>query len=162
MDRSLCLDFNASCTRFKVSNLRKENPQGFFIACGARRISKIECSLIYKREGKTESEDKLEVVLIDKFIVPEESKQEFLEEVHKSGAFLRTLPGFVEGFVYEKTEGDARHNVVTTAVWKDEVAFQNAKKSAAEGFKKIGFNPQEIMKRLGVEIERAVYRRSPY
>jgi hypothetical protein len=32
----------------------------------------------------------LEIVLIDKFIVPEESKARFPEEVHKS-AFLRTL-----------------------------------------------------------------------
>jgi heme-degrading monooxygenase HmoA len=104
----------------------------------------------------------MEVVLVDTFIVPEESKATFLEAVRRSAAFLRTLPGFVEGFVYEKREGESPHNVVTTAVWKDEEAFQNAKKSAAEGFKKIGFNPPEIMKSLGVEIERAVYRRSPY
>jgi heme-degrading monooxygenase HmoA len=104
----------------------------------------------------------LEIVLIDTFIVPEESKARFLEEVHKSATFLRTLPGFVKGYVYEKTDGESRHNVVTTAVWKDEAAFENAKKSAAEGFKKIGFNPPEIMKNLKVEIERAVYRRSPY
>ena len=104
----------------------------------------------------------MEIVLIDKFIVPEESKARFLEHVHKSATFLRTLPGFVEGFVYEKTDGESRHNVVTTAVWRDQEAFQNAKKTAAEGFKKIGFNPPEIMKNLNVEIERAVYRRSSY
>ena len=44
----------------------------------------------------------MEVVLIDKFIVPEESKVEFLEAVRSSATFLWTLPGFVEGFVYEK------------------------------------------------------------
>lgn len=104
----------------------------------------------------------MEVVLIDTFVVPEESKARFLEEVHKSAAFLRTLPGFVEGFVYEKTDGESRHNIVTTAVWKNEEAFQNAKRNAAEGFKKIGFNPQEIMKQLKVEIMRGVFRRSPY
>ncbi len=104
----------------------------------------------------------MEIVLIDRFIVPEESKVAFLEAVRRSTAFLRTLPGFVEGYVYERKEGETRHNVVTTAVWKDEEAFQNARKSAAEGFKKIGFNPPEIMKTLNVEIERAVYHRSPY
>ncbi len=104
----------------------------------------------------------MEVVLIDKFIVPEQSKDAFLEAVRRSAAFLRTLPGFVEGFVYEKRDGESQHNVVTTAVWKDEEAFQNAKKSAAEGFKMIGFNPPEIMKSLRVQIERAVYRRSAY
>ena len=104
----------------------------------------------------------MEVVLVDKFIVPEESKARFLAEVRKSAAFLRTLPGFVEGFVYENKDGASHHNVLTTAVWKDEEAFQNAKKSAAEGFKKIGFNPPEIMKNLKVEMERGIYRRSPY
>jgi len=104
----------------------------------------------------------METVLIDTFIVPEQSKARFLEEVHKSASFLRTLPGFVEGYVYEKTDGESRRNIVTTAVWKDEEAFQNARKNAAERFKKIGFNPAEIMKNLKVEIERAVYRRSSY
>ena len=104
----------------------------------------------------------MEVVLIDKFIVPEESKAAFLAEVRQSSAFLRTLPGFVEGFVYENTDVTSRQNVVTTAVWKDEEAFQNARKRAAEEFQKIGFDPPKIMKKLKVEIERGVYRRSPY
>ena len=104
----------------------------------------------------------MEIVLIDTFIVPEESKARFLEQVHKSATFLRTLHGFVEGFVFEKTDGESRHNVVTTAVWQDEEAFQNAKQTATEGFQKIGFNPPRIMKNLNVEIERAVYRRSSY
>jgi hypothetical protein len=51
---------------------------------------------------------------------------------------------------------------VTIAVWKDEEAFQNAKKSAAEEFQRIGFNPPEIMRKLKVEIERGIYRRSAY
>jgi hypothetical protein len=51
---------------------------------------------------------------------------------------------------------------VTSAVWKDEEAFQNSRKRAAEEFQRIGFNPPEIMKRLKVEIDRGVYRRSSY
>lgn len=100
--------------------------------------------------------------MIDTFVVPEDSKARFLEEVRKSAAFLRTLPGFVEGFICEKTDGGSRNDVVTTAIWKDEEAFQNAKASAAEGFKKVGFNPAESMKDLKIEMGRAVYRRSPY
>ena len=42
--------------------------------------------------------------------------------------------GFVEGFVYENTDITSPQNVVTTAVWQDEEAFQRGKKSAAEGF----------------------------
>jgi heme-degrading monooxygenase HmoA len=104
----------------------------------------------------------MEIVLIDKFVVPEESKSEFLKAVHLSSTFLKTIPGFVEGFVYEKSDGDSRHNVITTAVWENVDAFQNAKKAAATEFEKRGFNPPEIIKRLRVEMERAVYNRSPY
>jgi heme-degrading monooxygenase HmoA len=104
----------------------------------------------------------VEIVLIDTFIVPEESRAKFLDEVRRSAVFLRTLPGFVEGFVYEKTDGAGRNGVVTTAVWKDEEAFQEARASAAKEFKKIGFDPAKIMKNLKIEMERAVYCRSPY
>jgi heme-degrading monooxygenase HmoA len=104
----------------------------------------------------------METVLIDKFIVPAEVKAKFLEEVHRSAALLRTLPGFVEGYVYEQTDGESRYNIMTSAVWKDDEAFQNARKNTAVAFRKIGFNPAEIMKNLKVEIERGVYRRSSY
>jgi heme-degrading monooxygenase HmoA len=83
----------------------------------------------------------LEIVLIDTFIVPEESINEFLEQVRKSASLLRTLPGFVEGLVCEKTHGESPNNVVTTAVWQDEEAFQNAKTSAAEAFQADGLRP---------------------
>lgn len=104
----------------------------------------------------------MEKVLIDKFIVPEESIAAFLSEIRKSATLLRTLPGFVEGFVYEKKDGSSRHNIVTTAVWQSELAFENAKKTAMVEFQKLGFNPQEIMARLKIEMERGVYERLPY
>jgi hypothetical protein len=62
----------------------------------------------------------------------------------------------------KKTDGASGNNVVTTAVWKDEEAYANARRNAADAFEKIGFHPQEIMKSLKVEMSRAVYRRSPY
>jgi heme-degrading monooxygenase HmoA len=104
----------------------------------------------------------MQKVLIDTFIVPEESKSVFLDRSRQVQAFLRTLPGFVEGFLHEKVEGNGRFNVVTTAVWESEAAYENAKKVTSEEFQKTGFDPQETMKRLKVEVERAVYRRSPY
>ncbi len=104
----------------------------------------------------------MEVVLIDTFVVPEESRARFLEEIKKSSAFLRTLPGFVEGWVYEKTDGTSSSNVVTTAVWKDEQAYSAARKSAVEAFDRIGFHPRQIMKELRIEMQRAVYSRSRY
>jgi hypothetical protein len=104
----------------------------------------------------------MQKILIDTFIVPEEIKSTFLEEVRKGLAFLRTIPGYVEGYIYKKTDGESLYNVVTTAVWESEEAFANARKIAVINFEKTGFNPQEIIKRLNVQMERAVYEREPY
>ncbi len=104
----------------------------------------------------------MQKVLIDAFVVPEESKSEFLDRSRQVQAFLRTLPGFVEGFLHEKIEGNGRFNVVTTAVWESDSAYENARKATAEEFQRSGFNPQDMMKQLKIEVERAVYHRSPY
>lgn len=104
----------------------------------------------------------MEKILIDKFIVPKESIAAFLKEIRRSSSILRTIPGFIEGFIYEKRDGTSRHNVVTTAVWRNEEAFEKAKEAAKAEFQKIGFNPPEIMARLKIEMERGVYERSSY
>ena len=104
----------------------------------------------------------MQKVLIHKFIVPEESKGPFLERTRKVQSLLKTLPGFVEGFIYEKREGESRYNYMTAAVWENEGAFENAKKAVATEFKKQVFDPREAMKKLKIESERAVYERAPY
>jgi heme-degrading monooxygenase HmoA len=104
----------------------------------------------------------MQVVLIDTFVVPEASRAALVEAARESATFLRTLPGFVEGYIFEKTDGDSPHTIVTTAVWQDQASFENAKKSAAAEFQRVGFNPQEIMSNLNVTMQRAVYRRLAY
>ena len=51
---------------------------------------------------------------------------------------------------------------MTTVVWENEEAFENAKKTVATEFEKQGFGLQETRKKLKIESERAVYERSPY
>jgi heme-degrading monooxygenase HmoA len=72
------------------------------------------------------------------------------------------LPGFVEGFLYEKKDGEGQYNYMTTAVWESERAFNDAKKSVAMEFSKEGIDPQKVMNKLKIECERAVYERSQY
>jgi heme-degrading monooxygenase HmoA len=104
----------------------------------------------------------VETILIDQFVVPETAVEEFLRHAHFSANVVKTRPGFVEGYVFKRANGDGRVNVITTAVWASQAAMDAAKKSIAEEFAKIGFNPPEIMKRLGVQIERGIYQRAPY
>jgi heme-degrading monooxygenase HmoA len=104
----------------------------------------------------------MERVLIDTFVVPEDSKAAFLERTRKVQGFIRTLPGFVEGFLYEQKDGESRYNFLTTAVWENDEAFENAKRAVAIEFQKQGFNPQETRKQLKIEGVRSTYERSPY
>lgn len=104
----------------------------------------------------------MEKILVDKLVVPKESKDAFLERTRQVQGFLKTLPGFVEGFLYENKDGESRYNYMTIAVWKSEDAFENAKKSVGIEFQKQGFDPQEMRRKLKIEGERAVYERSAY
>jgi heme-degrading monooxygenase HmoA len=113
-------------------------------------------------EARAEEEYAMQKVLIDTFIVPDESKSAFLERTRKVQSFLKTLPGFVEGFIYEKTDGESHFNFITTAVWENGKAFENAKKAMAAEYQKLGFNPKDTITKLKIESKRAVYQRSPY
>ena len=104
----------------------------------------------------------MEKVLIDLFVVPEKSLPEFMEAVRKLPPLLRTLPGFVEGYVYQRKGEAGRYNVVTTAVWASEEAFLAAKQAAQEAYRRMNFNPQEVIARLGVQMERGEFDRTPY
>ncbi len=104
----------------------------------------------------------MEIILIDEFIVPEESKAELLERTGKIQSFIKALPGFVEGFLHEKKDGESHHNFLTTAVWENEEAFENAKRAVATEHQEQGFNPQETRQRLKIESVRSTYARSAY
>jgi heme-degrading monooxygenase HmoA len=104
----------------------------------------------------------MQKVLIDRFIVPEENKTAFLDAVRESARFIRTVPGFIEGFVYEKTDGASPQNVVTTAVWESAEAYESARQVVLAEFQRRGFNPPEIMARLNIQMDRSVYHRTSY
>ena len=103
----------------------------------------------------------METILIDQFMVPQAAAREFLEQVHFSASVVKTRPGFVEGYVYQRPV-DGAVNIITTAGWASESAMQEARKSIAAEFARIGFDPPAIMRRLGVQMQRATYHRSSY
>jgi heme-degrading monooxygenase HmoA len=105
----------------------------------------------------------METVLIDTFRVPAESKEAFLERARHSQGFIKTLPGFVEGFLYEERDAPgSQHQVVTIAVWENEEAFARARQTVAARDRQQGIDRQALLKQLGIELTRSVYRRSLY
>jgi heme-degrading monooxygenase HmoA len=98
-------------------------------------------------------------IFIDKFLVPQNAKQEFIERMTINRNFIKTLNGFIEDAAYERTDEDGNLICVTTAVWENEDVLKKAKDAVQEEYKKQGFNMLEMLGRLNITIERALYTR---
>jgi heme-degrading monooxygenase HmoA len=95
----------------------------------------------------------------DRFHVPLSAHREFLEQVHRTHEFLRTLPGLIQDSVFEQIGESGEFNLVTIAVWESDEAIEAAKKAVVAKHEEMGFNPQEMFARLGIKAELATYRK---
>ena len=99
-----------------------------------------------------------ERIFIDRFIVPQKSKQEFLERMNINRNFIKTLPGFIEDSAYERYDEQGNLICVTVAVWASEEAIKKAREAVQAEYKKEGFDLQAMLERLNITmIERGVY-----
>jgi predicted ester cyclase/heme-degrading monooxygenase HmoA len=99
-----------------------------------------------------------QVIFIDKFIVPIKAEEEFMSRVNYNRSFIKKLPGFVKDNAYESTDNNGNILITTIAVWENEAALANAKEAVQAAYKQIGFDPAEMTKRLGITLDRAVYK----
>jgi heme-degrading monooxygenase HmoA len=118
---------------------------------------------LYSQSGNTSPESQnrkasMQQILIDKFIVPPDTKAEFLRRMSINRNFIKTLPGFVQDAAYEQTGGDSEFNYVTVAVWENAEAFESARKAVTAEYQKQGFDLKEFLKKSNIKIDRAVYR----
>lgn len=104
----------------------------------------------------------METILIDTFLVPATAKDAFVARARQMQSFIKTLPGFVEGFMYEQRESVSQQQILTIAVWEDAEAFEQAKQAVAKANQEQGINPQEVTRQLGITFTRAMYQRDPY
>ena len=103
-----------------------------------------------------------QVVSVDLFIVPQDSIPAFIQESKTVRNIVKNIPGLVEGYFYEKTDGDNDYNFMTMAVWENEEVFENAGKAIWRAFQEQDFNPQDAHTKLGIKRVRSEYSRSPY
>lgn len=99
-----------------------------------------------------------QIYRIDKFAVPDSARREFIENVRGTHEFLRTLPGFIQDSVFEKTGGPGEFNFVTIAVWHSAEAIEAAKEAMISRHEEIGFSPHEMFARLGIKADLVNYR----
>jgi heme-degrading monooxygenase HmoA len=94
---------------------------------------------------------------VDKFVVPDAARQEFLGKVRSTHQLLKAQPGFVREVVLEQTSGPGRFNFVTVVEWQSQSAIEAAKAVVMAAHAKGGFNPQALFARLGIEADIANY-----
>jgi predicted ester cyclase len=99
-----------------------------------------------------------QVIFIDKFIIPASAKDEFIKQTSYNRNFIKNLPGFVRDNAYESSDDKGNILFTTTAVWENQDALNKAKEAIQADYKRIGFNPAELLKRLGITMDRAVYK----
>ncbi|EQA43612.1 antibiotic biosynthesis monooxygenase [Leptospira broomii serovar Hurstbridge str. 5399] len=99
----------------------------------------------------------MQKILIDRFIVPKTSKEEFLERVRINRSFIKTIPGFVSDSVYIREEEGNRFYFVTFAIWESQEALETAKKAVLAEYQKQGFVLNAMSNRIGISFERGIF-----
>ena len=94
---------------------------------------------------------------IDAFNVPAASRAEFQAAMHRSLAFLHTLPGFLHHMDFEKVNGPTEFNLVTIAVWASRDAISAAAAKVRSYYQSIGFDVQATLGRLGITASLGYY-----
>jgi heme-degrading monooxygenase HmoA len=138
--------------------MRKIYQAGVLLLFSAIAITAQAQNKVAPGRSSQSKKSKMEVVLIDRFVVPAAAKSEFLERANINRNFIKSLPGFVGDNVYEE-DGETESRVVTVAVWASEEAFQNARASVTEYYRQQGFDMPALIKRLNIQMERGIYKR---
>ena len=98
-----------------------------------------------------------QVFKLDRFIVPVAARDEFVARTRAIRDFLQTLDGYMENLLLERPGAEGTVNIVTVARWRDAAAFERARAAAAERYRATGFNPAELIKRLGISADMGNY-----
>jgi steroid delta-isomerase-like uncharacterized protein len=98
-----------------------------------------------------------QVIFIDKFSLPAAGKKEFYERMHMNRSFIKKLPGFITDEAYESTDDQGNLNCITIAQWQSMEAITQAREAVQAEYKRIGFDREELYKRLQITVNRAIY-----
>lgn len=103
-------------------------------------------------------ESKGPVYRIDKFAVPAESMDRFMDRVEFTRRALAALPGCGQNLVLRQTGGPGRFNVVTIVEWASEEAIASAHAVMQRHYAEEGFDPAAFIRSLDVEADLALYQ----
>jgi steroid delta-isomerase-like uncharacterized protein len=97
-------------------------------------------------------------VLIDRFIVPPQARDEFIQRMEYNRSLIRNLSGFVKDTVYSHEDESGNLHCVTVAIWENEAVLNQAKAAVQAEYRRIYFDPAEMFQRLSIRMERGIYQ----
>ncbi len=106
---------------------------------------------------ETKKSENMKQIFIDKFTMPQKSKQEFLKRVSINRNIIKHLNGFIKDDAYERTDEKGNLIYMTIAVWENEMVLIKAKEIVQAEYKKEGFDIAEMFTRLNITMERNIY-----
>ncbi|WP_199699101.1 antibiotic biosynthesis monooxygenase [Oleomonas cavernae] len=104
-----------------------------------------------------EADQSRRVYRVDKFVVPQAARPEFLAKIRETHAMLATLPGFVRDVVLEQCGGPGEFNLVTLVEWESAEAFEEAKAAVWSRHARMKFDPHAMFARLGIRADLGNY-----
>jgi heme-degrading monooxygenase HmoA len=96
---------------------------------------------------------------VDKFSVPPQAREEFLEKVRATHGLLRSQAGFVEDAILEQASGPGEFNFVTIVEWENAEAMEPARRAVAALHEQMNLDPREMFTRLGIRADLGNFKR---
>ncbi|MCX2724726.1 antibiotic biosynthesis monooxygenase family protein [Roseibium salinum] len=97
------------------------------------------------------------VFRVDKFTVPLEAREAFLERLKTIRALLEGIDGCRQNLVLEQGSDSGAAKFATIVEWRDQRALETAREKVAAEYRKADFNPQDFMRQLGVTADMGNY-----
>lgn len=106
-----------------------------------------------------ESSSSQRMYRLDKFIVPNNAREEFLARVKATHQILNEQPGFIQDFLLEQPVDENTFALATLVEWENSSFIESARAVVKEMHQETGFNAQETIARLGIKAELGNYQR---
>lgn len=97
------------------------------------------------------------VFRVDKFIIPDEARDEFVRELRRTHDQLAKQLGFVQDFLLEQSDGPGDFNFVTIVEWENQEAIEMARGAVSAMYERSGFDPEEMFSRHDISADIATY-----
>lgn len=98
------------------------------------------------------------VVRVNRFSVPSEARDEFLDLIERTHEVIRVQPGFIDDMILEQQSGTGLFNLLTVLQFEGEHVLQSVITAVARFDHAAGIDRQALTRRLGVEASVGFYR----